>query len=360
MMNSLVRLAPGAANCVRFGNVQAGESVLFLTEPGLDEQVVEAISFAAKSVGAQVSVLVKEPWKSGEPLDPVVAAALKAADMVFDFGGPTSHSEAGFLASFDYGTRYLLVRPEPEALLAESALVPNELIYLLGSRAQKIVRENPALHVTDDKGSDFRIETIPGTIGAYIGSRPYESGLAVPGYIGTFPGATTVFGDLNYTGNGRLVLDAALTFDEPSEPIALTIEDGWVTGISGGPEADFMWETAQAHRNATRLAECGFGVNPKVSLLPGQSRSATARAVNIMSWSRRAGTFFMAMGGNQLLGGTDPSSATPQFGVVKRPTITAGDVTLVQDGRLVMADDPDTEIISLCEKFGGTKWLAPA
>src|ERR1700722_6124127 len=225
-MNRLVRLAPGAANCVRFGNVRAGESVLFLTEPGWNEEVIEAISFAAKSAGASVSVLVKEPRKSAEPLDPVVAAALKAADAVFDFGGPTSHSEAGFLASFDYGTRYLLVRPEPEALLAESALVPNELIYLLGSRAQKIVRENPALHVTDDKGSDFRIETVPGTIGAYIGSRPYESGPGGPGSIGPSPGATTVFGDLNYTGNGRLVLDAALTFDEPSEPISLTIKDG--------------------------------------------------------------------------------------------------------------------------------------
>ncbi|MTD52541.1 hypothetical protein [Amycolatopsis pithecellobii] len=359
-MSGLRRLAPGAANCVRFGNVKPGESVLLLTEPGLDEEVVDAIGFAAKSAGASVSVLVKEPWKSGQALDPVVAAALKAADMLFDFGGPTSHSEAGFLASFDYGTRYLLVRPEPEALLAESALVPNELIYLLNSRTQKIVRENPALHVTDDKGTDFRMETIPGTIGAYIGSRPYESGPAVPGYIGTFPGATTVFGDLNYTGNGRLVLDAALTFDEPRAPISFTIKDGWVTGISGGPEAEYLWETAQAHRNATRLAECGFGVNPKISLQPAQSRSATARAVNIMSWSRRAGTFFMAMGGNQLLGGTDPSNAVPQFGVIKRPTITAGDVPIVKDGRLVMADEPDAELIELCEKFGGTQWLTPA
>ena len=48
-MNSLVRLASGAANCVRFGNVQADESVLLLTEPGLDEQVVEAIMGAAQT-----------------------------------------------------------------------------------------------------------------------------------------------------------------------------------------------------------------------------------------------------------------------------------------------------------------------
>ncbi|AQT82389.1 hypothetical protein B1R94_28810 [Mycolicibacterium litorale] len=359
-MNELLRLAAGAANCIRFGNVQPGESVLLLCEPGMDDRVIEAIGFAAKSVGAEVCVLVKEPTKFGQPLNPVVAAAIKATDMLFDFGGPTSHSEAGFLASFDYGTRYLLVRPEADALIAESALVPNELIYLFGTRAQKIIRENRALHVTDDKGTDFRMSPVPGSVGAYIGPRPYESGPAVPGYIGTFPGATTVFGDLEYTANGRLVLDAALTFDAPSEPIVFTIKNGWVTEISGGPEARFMWETARSTHNATRLAECGFGLNTKVPLLPAQVRSDAARSVNIMSWSRRAGTFFMAMGGNQLLGGTDPSTATPMFGVIKRPTITAGEVPVVRDGRLVMAEEPDAEIIELCEQFGGTKWLTPA
>ena len=359
-MNELMLLAAGAANCIRFGNVQAGETVLLLAEPGTDERIIEAISFAAKGAGADVSVLVKEPTKLGQPLNPVVAAAIKATDMLYDFGGPTSHSKAGFLASIDYGTRYLLVRPEFEALTAESALFPNELLYLLSTRMQKVIRENPSLHVADEHGTDFQVDPIPGTVGAYIGSLPYESGPAVPGYIGTFPGASTVFGDLNYTANGQLVLDAALTFDAPESPIVFTIKDGWVTDISGGPEADFMWNTAQAHPNATRLAECGLGLNPKISLIPGGSRLDAARAVNIMSWSRRAGTFFIAMGGNQLLGGTDPSSATPQFGLVKRPTVTAGDLTIVKDGNIVMADEPDEELTRLCEKIGGTQWLRPA
>lgn len=358
-MEQLTRLAPGAANCVRFGNVQAGESVLLLVEPGTDERVIEAIDVAAKLTGADVSVLLKEPTAPGQPVAPVVAAAMKAADMLFDFGGPTSHSKDGFLACFDHGTRYLLVRPEPEALIAESALVPNELLYLLGTRLQRIIREKPALHVTDEKGSDFRIEPVPGSVGAYIGSLPYECGPAVPGYIGTFPGATTVFGDLAYSANGRLVLDAALTFDTPSEPIAFTVEGGWVTDIAGGPEAAVMREAAAPHHNATRLAECGLGLNPKVRLQPGPSRLDAARAVNIMSWTRRAGTFFVAMGGNQLLGGTDPSAATPQFGLLTRPTITAGDTTVVRNGRLVMTEEPDDELFDLCDKFGGRRWLTP-
>lgn len=355
-----MRLAAGATNCVRYGNVQPGESVLLLAEPGTHEQVIEAISFAAKAAGADVSVLIKEPTPFGVPLAPVVAAAIKAADMLYDFGGPTSHAEDGFLAMFDHGTRYLLVRPEPDALTAESALLPVELLYAIGSRAQRTIREHPALHVTAPNGTDFRVEPTPGSIGAYIGPKPYESGPAVPGYIGTFPGSTVVFGDLRYSANGRLVLDAAMTFDEPSEPIVFTVEDGWVTDISGGPEADVMRETAAPHRNANRLAECGFGLNTKVPLRVGASRLEAARAVNIMSWTRRAGTFFVAMGGNQLLGGTDSSRATPQFGLIKGATITADDVTVVRDGKLVLAEEPDAELVEICEQVGGTRWLEQA
>ena len=356
-MNEMARLAPGAINCIRYGNVQSGESVLLLAEPGTDEHLVEAISFAAKTVGANVCVLVKEPTPYGRPLAPVVAAAIKAADMVYDFAGATAHTEAGFLATFDHGTRYLAVRPESDTLLRESALLPNELLYHFGSRTQRIVRENPVLHVTDPKGSDFRVEPIPGSVGGYIGPLPYEAGPAVPGFLGSFPGATTVFGDLKYTANGRLMLDAALTFDAPSEPIVFTVRDGWVVDVSGGPEAVLIWETAQQHHNATRLAECGLGLNTKVPLRPGTSRLETARRATVVSWTRRAGTFFVAMGGNQLLGGTDRSSATGIYGLLTRPTISAGDVTIVKDGRLVMAEEPDAALVELCERIGGAEWL---
>jgi 2,5-dihydroxypyridine 5,6-dioxygenase len=151
-----------------------------------------------------------------------------------------------------------------------------------------------------------------------------------------------------------------MTFDEPSEPIVFTVEDGWVTDISGGPEADLMRATAAPHRNANRLAECGFGLNTKVPLRVGASRLEAARAINIMSWTRRAGTFFVAMGGNQLLGGTDSSRATPQFGLIKAATITAGEETVVRDGRLVLAEEPDQELIEICEQVGGTRWLEQA
>ena len=359
-MNQLTPLAPGAVNCIRWGNVQAGELVLLLVEPATDELVIEAISFAAKSAGAEVSVLVKEPRPFGEQLSPIVAGAMKAADLVYDFGGPSSHSEAGFLAGFDYGTRYTLVRPEAETLTTESALLPTEIGYYIGNRVQTMIRANPSIRVTDGKGTDFRIRPTPGSVGGFIGPRPYEPGLAVPGYISTFPGLSTVFGDLDYTANGKLVLDKAMVFDAPSVPITFTVEDGWVTDVSGGPEAEVIREAARPHKNGNRLAEVGMGLNPKVPLRLGSSPLPEARAVNIMQMTRRAGTLFVAMGGNHLLGGTDPSKGTPQFGIIVKPTITAGDSTLVSDGKLVLAEEPDQELVELCEKYGGTKWLTQA
>ena len=358
-MYGQAQLKEGALNCARFGNVKAGEHVLVLAEPGADQAVIEAISGAAKAAGGVISLLVKEPTPIGVPLAPPVAAAIKAADLVYDLGFPTVHSEAGFLASFDYGTRNLIVRPEAVVLASEAAKFPLEIFFLLGKRTQAMVRKNPAVHVTDDKGTDFCIEAVPGAVGPYIGSLPYEPGLAVPGYIGTFPPGTTVWGDLNYTANGTLVLDAALSFTNPTQPIVLKVKNGWVIEILGDEEADAIRKAVHGHTNANRFAECGFGLNPKVSFAAGTATSVAARASTVLSWTRRAGTFFIGMGGNTLMGGRDASTVVPIYGVLKHPTVTVGDDTLVKTGRLVMLDPPDDELVSLCEKFGGTEWLIP-
>jgi len=358
-MNELAQLTHGALNCVRFGNVKAGEHVLILAEPGADDAVIEAISIAAKGAGGVVSVLVKEPTPIGVPLAPPVAAAIQAADLVYDLGFPTVHSEAGFLAAFDHGTRNLIVRPEAGVLASEAARFPLEIFFLLGKRTQARIRKQPSVHVVDDKGTDFHIEAVPGAVGPYIGPLPYEPGPAVPGYIGTFPPGTTVWGDLNCSANGTLVLDAAFSFEAPGESIVWKVKDGWIVEIDGGREAAAIREAIHGRPNANRFAECGFGLNPKVSLAPGTAQSVAARVSTVLSWTRRAGTFFVGMGGNTLMGGRDASTVVPIYGVLKRPTVAAGAEVLIDAGRLTMLDMPDDELVSLSNKAGGKEWLEP-
>lgn len=336
-MSELLALGAGADNCVRFANVTAGEQVLLLAEPSTSQLVIDALAIASASRGAAVSVLVKEPAPLGTPLAPPVAAAMKAADMVFDLGYPTVHSEAGFLASFDFGTRNLIVRPDPAALADDAARWAIERFYEIGKRTQALVRAARTVRLTDPNGSDFTMTVPPGAVGAYIGPVPYEPGPAVPGYIGTFPPGTTVWGDLDCTANGRLVVDAAYHFPRLSRPLAFTIADGWVTGIEGGEEASVIWGLTSGLENANRLAECGFGLNPDVKQAPAQSVSAAAAASSVLAWTRKAGAFFFGMGGNTLMGGRHRSALVPVYAIVTRPTLTIGDQVVIADGRF----DPD-------------------
>jgi 2,5-dihydroxypyridine 5,6-dioxygenase len=333
-----LNLLVGAENCVRFGNVRPGEQVLVVAEPGIDAAVVGALTAAAKSAGGQVSTLIVEPLGQGDDLSPVMAAALQNADVVFQFGSPSAHTEAGFLACFDYGTRNLALRPDALSLASAAARFPVEDFFELGRRVQGAVRAAGQLHVTADNGTDLRMQVPAGAVGGYIGPLPYEPGLAVPGYLGSFPPGSCVWSDPGYTANGRLALDAAYRYPDLRAPIVWEIKDGWVTDISGGHEAEAVAQLLVGIENANRLAECGFGLNPRVEFLPSVSATSDQRAT-VVAWTRRAGVFFVGMGSDVLQGGKDRSQLSPIYGLVKEPTVLAGETLVVERGRLVAPEE---------------------
>ena len=338
----------GGRNCIKFSNVRRGEQVLLLAEPGVEQLGLEALTIAAKEVGADAFVLWKDKLVFGRPLAGIVFEAMKAADMVFDFGYPTVHTKEGWLANVDYGTKNLIVRPEAEVFASPAAKFPVELWYEIGKICQRRMREAGRVRVTDANGTDFSMRVRPGGIGAYIGPRPYEPGPAVPGFHGTFPPGTTVWGDIDYTANGTICLDAAYSFPRFDPPVRLTVEDGWVTRIDG-PQADALRQLVDSVHNANRLNEMGFGMNPKVSL-NFEAPTAGARIGRVLGGTRRAGTFFYGMGGNILLGGKESCAQPPIYSILTKPTVFAGDTLLVDNGHLVVLDLP--EIQEFASRFG--------
>lgn len=347
--NEIEPLLSGARNCIRFGNVKKGEQVLLFAETGIDNVILEALSVAAKEVGSNVSILIQDPIGLAEEVPPITAAALKAADMVYNFGYCITHYKAGYLACFDYGTKVLVVRPEREVLASPGAHFPIELWYKIGKKCQQIIRENPVVRITDNKGTDLTMSVVGGGIGAYIGSIPREPGPATPGYIGTFPPGTTVWGDLNYTANGVVYLDGLYTHTRLNPPMKWTIENGFVTKIEGGSEVDEINGLIKGIKNANRLAEVGFGMNPKITVNLDAATPA-ARISNLLSCSRRAGALFMGIGGNSLLGGRDQSDFVSIYGILYEPTVTAGNLTIADQGKLLVLEDDD--IREAAREFG--------
>lgn len=328
----------GAENCLTFGNVQAGEQVLLLAEPGVDMRGLELLSLCARQRGAHPTVLVRERSGLAQPVSPVVAAALQAADMVYDFGYPIVHTREGWLANVDYGTKILIVRPDAAIFGSPAARFPLDVWYTIGAASQRRIRQAGAVRVTDAKGTDFTVRMPPGTVGPYIGPKPYEPGPAVPGYLGTWPPGTTVWGDIDYTTDGTICPDAVYTFSRLEPPMTWTIEGGYVTEIKGGLPARTLQELIRGVQNGNRVGEMGFGMNPKVSLVLDAS-TPTERAARVLAASRRAGTFFLAMGGNIIVGGRDYSPQPPIYALLTRPTVFAGDEPIIEDGHLRVLED---------------------
>ena len=280
-------LAEGARNCARFGNVRAGEEVAIVSEPGVDEAVVDALAVAMKDAGARVSILIKEATGQAQALSAVHAAVLRAADAVFELGVPSAHTEAGFLAGFDYGTRQLALRPNRQVLASQAAQFPVEIFYELGRRAQRLLRSERQIHVGDDRGTDLAMVIEPGSVGGYIGPVPYEPGPAVPGYLGSFPPGSCVWGDVNYSITGRVVLDAVYEFTAPREVVVCEIDKGWITSIHGGAEAEAIAELVFSTKNAAPRRRMRIRPEPEGSAVGPRTRRGSARDPRVLDPARR-------------------------------------------------------------------------
>ncbi|ELY56024.1 leucyl aminopeptidase (aminopeptidase T) [Natronococcus amylolyticus DSM 10524] len=109
-----------------------------------------------------------------------------------------------------------------------------------------------------------------------------------------------------------------------SEPITLEIEDGFVTDVNGGEQADELRTLIkESDENAGNLAEFAIGTNPKAKLIG-----------NLAEDKKRAGTVHFAIGDNESLGGSLKSEIHLD-GVVRTPTVYLDDQVVVDDGELV-------------------------
>lgn len=339
-MSEIVPFLNGARNCIKFGNVKAGEQVMLLVEPGYDPVTIEAISIAANEVGAKVFVLIKEQLNQGDVVPELIAQAAKGADIIYDMGHPIVQSRAAYTAIFDYGTKWIATRPERRALSSPGALFPVELFYRIGKKCQKLIRDNPVIHITDKKGTDLTIQPVPGGVGGYIGPVPGEPGPAVPGYLGTFPPGTTVWCDLNNSSKGVVYLDGIHSRTRLKTPVKFTVDGGFVTRIEGGAEADEINSMIHGIRNANRLSEFGFGMNPHITVNL-DAPTEGGRVINLVMCSRRAGTFFIGLGPDALQGGKYSGQFMPLMAMLYEPRVTAGNITLIENGKLLPLADSD-------------------
>ncbi|HPW09403.1 MAG TPA: peptidase M29 [Burkholderiaceae bacterium] len=255
--------------------VKSGDSAVVLSETQSRPVNVQLAELALNRLGARVFHVVLTTPRLNAPvpvrstgasdaiqgLAPVVHA-LAATEFIADLTVEGLLHAAELPQILAGGARVLMVSNEhPEVLercMPDTALEPRV------KAGMKLLKNARQMHVTSAAGTDLRISLEGARVGGGWGYT------ARPGTISHWPGGLCLAFPASGSVNGRLVLDEGdvnLTFKRYLEkPVALTIENDFVTDIAGKHlDAELMrgYFAAWGDREAYAVSHVGWGMNPK-------------------------------------------------------------------------------------------------
>jgi 2,5-dihydroxypyridine 5,6-dioxygenase len=305
-----------------------GERLTVVTDESPGHELVLAIAAAARSAGAQVAVLGAErvpahphgylTWRS---VDPVVAAAIRASDVVVFFASTLLALTDDVRAAAATGTRMLFVPADLDLrrpFVLEEDL--DELTRLGAAVAARLVSAH-RVRVSTRDGTELTM--------AASGTVSYDDcQVRAAGQIDFFPGGMWTLVPDPATVDGLVRFPATLyPVGRLAEPVDLRFEAGHVTEVSGGWQATAWrrWLESFGETEAMVFAHLSGGLAARAQVIGHDWEDLVVR-----------GSLLIAGGANVLYGGT--TGAPAHFDAI------VPNASLELDGRAVLTDgryDPD-------------------
>lgn len=306
-----IQLTQAWQEVLRLSKVQAGQSVTILTGAATHPQTLRAATFAAQAAGAIVTRVDLAPVNADKALsrDPLAylgetpltgnhaaIAALKASDLVLDLMTLLFSPEQ--IDILESGTKILLAVEPPEVLVRT---VPTEADRQRVMAASEKLKKAKRMHVTSAAGTDvtFELGEFP-TICEYgFVDEPGRWDHWPSGFLFTFANEGASHGRI-VVDTGDIVLPQK---NYTSNPIHLTIENGYATRIEGGIDAQVLAEYMATFKDpeAYAMSHIGWGLQPRChwSTLAMYDREQT------LAMDARAfeGNFLFSLGPNNEAGG---------------------------------------------------------
>jgi aminopeptidase len=299
-----------------------GESVLVVTDEPL-RPIGYALQQAAKELGHDVLLVEMLPRRTnGEEPPPHVAELMGKFDVVLC---PTSksltHTDARRAASAA-GARVGTLPGVTEDIMVRCMNADYHRIAERTHRLCALMEQAAVVRVEAPGGTSVRLPI--------AGRRAHaSSGLFRDrGQWGNLPTGEAYLAPLEGQSNGLVVVDGSMAgVGVTAEPIRITVEDGYATQITGGPEAEKLIALLEPHgRDARNVAEFGIGTNDRARLTGV-----------ILEDEKVMGTIHIAFGDNKSMGGT-VRVASHLDGLVKKPTVWFDDVKIMDAGHLFVVE----------------------
>lgn len=362
MFQNLEDLMPSARIAMReVLDVKEGEKVLIVTNPE-DEvmRISHALYNAALWMKARPVLVFQEVKTQLDLAEPSVIGALRSEpDVMISIsreklgkdGMALKSPYLGEQRTYDHIFNYLLGEKRSRAFWSPGvseemfkktvAIDYAELRRRCAVICERMTRAD-VIHVTTDRGTDILIG-IKGRQG-----RADDGDFRQPGKGGNLPAGEVFISPALGTSSGTIVFDGSIACPTGEvlivEPIVVLVEDGFVTEVRGGKEADALRQAlkdgeetalsfgrkgklkprdAEAYaRNAYNLGEFGIGLNPKAEIVG-----------NMLEDEKVFRTCHIAIGANY---DEDAKALIHLDGLIWHPTITLqypdGREELIMDG----------------------------
>ncbi|NLW22178.1 MAG: hypothetical protein GXY88_02815 [Tissierellia bacterium] len=319
--------------------VKEGENVVINADSSSDRRLVEAVAKAVYTLDANPVVLYypTSPVAYTEPIKPI-GNAVASADVWIEFAYSSIMLSESFQRALDNGCRYINLTGM-DVIMAVNCIgrVDYMTMVELGETLKRIIYEADEVIIKDKNGTNLK---------AYNRGREIRHS----GQLATQKGYPIMLGGqiswcpIEETINGTLVFDTAVfppaELGLISSNIILTLEEGVITNIEGGKDAEVFknWLESFNDPNMFRLAHYSLGFNPGVT-------KATGR---IVEDERIFGCMEFGIGSQgKAIKGKFWTAASHTDGVVSKPTIILDGEPLEEDGKYV-----HPEVVELCKKLG--------
>ena len=322
--------------------LQAGQVVTILTDAETHPQTLGTAITAARGMGAVVNRLDlqaingerslsrdKLAYVGTTPLtgNRAAMAALKESDLVLDLMVLLFSPEQ--LEVLEGGTKILLAVEPPEVL---ARLVPTEEDRERVLAAAALLERARLMHVTSEAGTDLRC-----ALGDYPLLKEYGF-VDEPGRWDHWPSGFLATWPNEGKSNGRIVIDKGdILLPQKcyvQSAIELVVQDGYVTAMNGGVDADLLRDYMEsfADPEAFAISHIGWGLQRRArwSVLGLYQREATIG----MDARAFAGNFLFSLGPNTEAGGTRNTPCHIDI-PLRRCTVALDGQAVVRDGKVV-------------------------
>jgi leucyl aminopeptidase (aminopeptidase T) len=261
------KLTRGARQLVEVnGRVAEGEPVVIVTDPEM-ERYATLVAEAARARGAVVTTCIMpvRGQDGQEPPEPVARAMAEASVIFSPVSISITHTRA-MRSALEAGARAILMTAYTDEILTSPALLETDfqaqvaICHKIGDAFSR----GSQLRLTSPKGTDLTFSMEGRTANVL-------TNLPDPGQLAPVPDIEVNVVPVTGSANGHLIADASIPYlgiGILKEPVVCTMEDGYITKMEGGPEADRLraYLSSFGDRNCFNVAELGVGLNPNARL----------------------------------------------------------------------------------------------